>query len=111
MAYDWYDEIDQLVWHFESCVETGTQSRGMLGMAPSAGDEARAILKRVAGAVSPRELMDEVEGISRSDVNAAARALADAAVDKAGARGSRHVTREDVSAALADAGAYPFVRS
>ena len=111
MAYDWYDEIDQVVWHFESCVEAAARDRGMLGMAPSAGDEARAILRRIAGALSPRELIDEVEGVSRDDVKSAAAALANGAVDKADARGSRHVTREDVSAALPDVGAYPFVRT
>ena len=110
MAYDWYDEIDSLIWHFESKVEEAAKGRGMIGMAPSAGDEARARLRRVAADVSPRELVDEVEKLSRSDINGVVEALALGAVDRAHGRGSRHVTREDVSAALNAEGAYPFVR-
>jgi histone H3/H4 len=109
MAYDWYDEIDQLVYHFESCVESAASSRSMLGMAPSAGDEARSRLRSVAAGLSPLQLIEEVESVTRSDVKDAAKALAEAAVDIASARGSRHVTREDVSAAISSA-SYPFQR-
>ena len=109
MAYDWYDEIDQVVWHFEACVEKAAASRGMIGMAPSAGDEARARLRQIAGGLSPRELIDEVESVSRDDVKSAAAALAEAAVDNADGRGSRHVTRDDVRSALSGAD-YPFNR-
>ena len=110
MSYEWYDQIDQLGYAFEDAVGQAAASHSMLGMAPSAGDEARARLRRVAGALTPLDLLAEVEGTTRAEVLAATEAVAKAAVEAAVRRGSRHVTREDVSAAISKVAAYPYTR-
>ena len=110
MAYDWYDDIDRLGWDFEDKVQQATASHGhSLGMAPSAGDEVRTILRSIA-AVPPSQLIDEAATTSRTEVDAAIEALAIAAVEAAMLRSSRHVTRDDVRTATTKAGVYPLVR-
>lgn len=108
MGFEWFNEIDRVVWHFEAVVER-LAGENMLGMAPSAGDEARATLRRRSSADgSPLKMLDDVEGLSEADVNATAEALAEGAVEAALARNSRHVTREDVKTAL-NSSSYPWV--
>lgn len=110
MGYEWFDQIDAVVWDLEAMIERATSKHTMLGMAPSAGDEARARLRRIAAGLAPLALIDECETLKKSDVTEASEALAAAAVENAVGRGSRHVTREDVGAAI-DAGvAYPYSR-
>ena len=109
MGYEWYDQIDQIVWDLESMIESACSGK-MLGMAPSAGDEARARLRRNASALAPLALMDECEKLKRADVTEASESLAQAAVERALGRGSRHVTREDVGAAIDDSGPFPYLR-
>ena len=110
MAYDWYDDIDRLGWNFEDEVQQATaDQRHSLGMAPSAGDEVRAVLRQVAS-VAPSQLVEEASHTNRSDVDASITSIAIAAVEAAIARGSRHVTREDVQAAVRKVGVYPLVR-
>ena len=111
MAYDWYDEIDRIGWNFEDEVQQATSDQNhSLGMAPSAGDEVRNILRQTA-AVAPKQLLDEAENTSRRDVETAVSAVAIAAVEAAISRGSRHITREDVRIAVQKVGTYPFIRS
>ncbi len=111
MGYEWFDRIDQVVWELEAMIESATQQHTMLGMAPSAGDEARACLRRIAGAVNPLALIEECEDVQKSGVSATNEALATAAVDNAVSRGSRHVTREDVASAISAGIEYPYSRS
>ena len=111
MPYDWYDDIDQIGWSFQDGVQQATASRSeSLGMAPSAGDELRAQLKRVA-AVPPLQLVEEAESTDRASVAALIIAISTASVESAVSRGSRHITRDDVRAAIQAVGRYPFVRS
>ncbi len=110
MAYEWFNNIDQVIWHFEECVERAAGShRAMLGMAPSAGDEARARLRKLAQSGRPLEMIKDVEDLNESDVRDTSESLAAAAVEHAADRGSRHVTREDVAAAIDSGGAYPYI--
>jgi hypothetical protein len=110
MAFEWYDQIDRIVWHLEECVQQAAQKKNdMLGMAPSAGDEARARLRAVAAAKPPLELIAQVDGLSESDVQAVTQTIAVAAVDLAADRGSMHVTREDLAAAVHECGTYPYL--
>jgi len=109
VGFEWFNEIDQVVYGFEGTVEQVAGAK-MIGMAPSAGDEARSILRRRAGEDgSPRKMLEDVAKLTRGAVEATTEALAGAAVEAAMARGSRHVTREDVQTALADA-SYPWVK-
>lgn len=112
MAYEWYDSIDSIVYHLEDCINAAASAHSsMLGVAPSAGDEARARLRKNASSKAPLALINEVEDmkLSESAVREASEAIATAAVNAAVDRGSRHITREDVGAAIVETGAYPYV--
>jgi histone H3/H4 len=109
MGYDWYDGVDRLVWFLEECIERGASAHASIqGMAPSAGDEARARLRAIASSVAPLQLVEDSADLVESDVRALTESIAAAAVDAASDRGSRHVTREDMSTAIDAVGAYPY---
>ena len=112
MSYEWFNRIDEVVWHLEERIETACREHpGLLGAAPSAGDEARKRLRERAAAKHPLALADDVEdrGLKKKDVDAASDAIAASAVTRAVARGSRHVTREDVASAIREDGGYPYL--
>ena len=109
MAYEWFDDIESIVYGLEAQIGSAANALS-IGVAPSCGDEARKRLRAVAAAKAPRDLVVEAEGVARDGVDKAAKALAAAAVKRASGRGSRHVTREDVAAAIDAGGAFPFAR-
>lgn len=109
MGYEWYDDIDGIVWRLEAAIERGASAQS-LGVAPSAGDEARKRLRDSAARLPPRDLVRESEDVQAAAVDKATDALAAAAVKHAAARGSRHVTREDVAAVIDAGGAFPYRR-
>lgn len=109
MAYEWFDDIESIVYGLEAQIESAASARS-IGVAPSAGDEARKRLRAVAAARSPRDLVLEAESVDSAAVEKASKALAADAVKRAAARGSRHVTREDVAAAVDAGGVFPYLR-
>ncbi len=110
MAYDWHDDIDGIVWRLEAAIERAAAGSGLLGHAPSAGDEVRRRLDGVRTSVSPQALLAEAAKLDRAKVDKALEELSKAAVKRAVGRGAKHVAREDVGAALDAAPSYPFKR-
>jgi hypothetical protein len=107
MDFEWFNDIDRVVWHLEEVMESAAKKAGLMGAAPSACDEARARLRRNSSGKRPLDLINEVEGFKESDCKAASETLAAEAVDRAYARSSQHVTREDVAGAVGGA-PYPY---
>ena len=109
MAYDWFDDVESIVYGLEAQIESAASARS-IGVAPSAGDEARKRLRAVAAGKSPRDLVVEAEKVDQAGVDKASKVVAADAVKRAAARASRHVTREDVGAAIDAVGTFPYVR-
>jgi hypothetical protein len=111
MGFEWFNQIDRIVWDLEAQIESLIfQSHpDMIGMAPSAGDEVRTVLRQNASRMDPTDRTAETETISESEVSEATQSLAEAVVAHATDRTSRHVTREDIAAVIASQ-PYPFGR-
>lgn len=108
MSYEWFNELDSIGWHFESCVQQAISgTSGLLGAAPSAVDQIRTHLRYQSSCRTPLQLLDEVEGVTEAEVKQVIDEVARGAVQHAAARGSQHVTREDVTAIVGQAN-YPF---